>query len=101
MYPVSTKQATITLFVVALLASGCPASTPEVDSLEEQDDVTPELQSELETGGPPVCPPPEPFGVNTGARMADLAFTLLTGDQVSTHGLCGEPLTLIYSYYGW
>lgn len=93
---ISRKTSLLTLFVLLTIA-GCPQSGPgDVDLRSPADLVT-----LLDLDVAPVCPPPGPFGTEVDDFMEDLSFTDTLGTAVTLHGLCGEPATLLYNYYGW
>ena len=92
----------VTLLVCLLLLTGCPWSGPSALDAAAQDatesaDESSDLVEELA----PVCPPPPPFGLNLGDRIASLEFLDGAGEPVNIHDFCGKPLTLVYHFYGW
>lgn len=90
------------LVLSSLLLLGCPVS-PESDHDVAADgyhplETTPgEAPQELAT----ICPPQPPFGLEKGDQVEPLEFLDAWGDTGTLHDHCGQPLTLVYHFYGW
>ncbi|MBM4356150.1 MAG: hypothetical protein FJ109_20555 [Deltaproteobacteria bacterium] len=86
-----------------LLAAACSGEVagPDVTDLSAGEIAQPPLDGTSELPPPRVCPPVGPFGTKLGDTVKDLQFEGADGSAVTLHGLCGQPLSLVYHFYGW
>ncbi len=86
-----------------LLAAACSAGSAASDTANPGAVETESGPDEVAADRvePLVCPPPGPYGTKLGDTVQDLEFDGEDGSPVTLHGLCGQPLSLVYHFYGW
>ncbi len=55
----------------------------------------------MDTGPPPICPPPAPFGPNVGDRVGDITLYDCAGTPVQLHSLCETDVVWLWQLAEW
>ena len=87
--------------MVVVIAFACETDPAEPTDVTGEPADAADERVEVEDRGPPICPPPEPYGYDVESTLTNLTFDDCDGNAVALHDLCGVNAGLVFHFYGW